>query len=68
MPMLDWNSYRKQLVAGVGEIAKISPDTIRGYTTLGDEDRDCPSSFKSRPIFQAMPVIITVTTTGETFP
>jgi AhpD family alkylhydroperoxidase len=33
--MLDWNCYRKQLVAGVGEIAKISPDTVRGYTTLG---------------------------------
>jgi hypothetical protein len=31
MPILDWNSYRKQLVAGVGEIAKISPDTVRGY-------------------------------------
>jgi len=35
MPMLDWNSYRKQLVAGVGEIAKISPDTVRGYATVG---------------------------------
>jgi alkylhydroperoxidase/carboxymuconolactone decarboxylase family protein YurZ len=35
MPMLDWNSYCKQLVAGVGEIAKISPDTVRGYTTIG---------------------------------
>jgi AhpD family alkylhydroperoxidase len=33
--MLDWNSYCKQLVAGVGEIAKISPDTVRGYTTIG---------------------------------
>jgi AhpD family alkylhydroperoxidase len=35
MPMLDWNSYRKQLVAGVAEIAKISPDTVKGYVTLG---------------------------------
>jgi AhpD family alkylhydroperoxidase len=35
MPMLDWNSYRKQLVAGVGEMAKLGPDTVKGYTTLG---------------------------------
>src|ERR1700712_4419563 len=35
MQMLDWNTYRKQLVAGVGGIAKLSPDTIKGYAQLG---------------------------------
>ena len=34
MSMLDWNGYRAQLVAGVGNFAKLSPDTVRGYTTL----------------------------------
>jgi AhpD family alkylhydroperoxidase len=34
MPMLDWNTYRQQLLARVGEIAKISPDTVKGYQTL----------------------------------
>jgi AhpD family alkylhydroperoxidase len=34
MSMLDWNIYRQQLVVRVGEIAKISPDTIKGYQTL----------------------------------
>ena len=34
MPMLDWNQYRKQVVAGVGDLAKLSPDTVRGYGTL----------------------------------
>jgi AhpD family alkylhydroperoxidase len=34
MPMLDWNTYRQQLMARVGEIAKISPDTVKGYQTL----------------------------------
>lgn len=34
--MLDWNNYRKQLLARVGEIAKITPDTIKGYQTLAD--------------------------------
>ena len=35
MHMLDWNSYRQQLMAGVGGLAKLSPDTVRGYGTLG---------------------------------
>ena len=34
MSMLDWNGYRAQVVAGVGNIAKLSPDTVRGYTAL----------------------------------
>lgn len=34
MSMLDWNTYRGQVVAGVGEIAKLSPDTVKGYATL----------------------------------
>lgn len=28
--MLDWNGYRQQVAAGVGEIGRISPDTVRG--------------------------------------
>lgn len=35
MRMHDWNEYRQQVVAGVGELAKLSPDTVRGYVTLG---------------------------------
>ena len=34
MSMLDWNTYRQQLMVRVGEIAKISPETIKGYQTL----------------------------------
>jgi AhpD family alkylhydroperoxidase len=34
MHMLDWNTYRQQLIAGVGGIAKLSPDTVKGYTQL----------------------------------
>jgi AhpD family alkylhydroperoxidase len=34
MRMHDWNGYRAQVVAGVGNLAKLSPDTVRGYTTL----------------------------------
>lgn len=34
MSMLDWNNYRGQVVAGVGKIAKLSPDTVKGYAAL----------------------------------
>jgi AhpD family alkylhydroperoxidase len=32
--MMDWNEYMKQVLNGVGEFAKLSPDTVRGYMTL----------------------------------
>src|SRR5690349_20879602 len=34
--MLDWKTYREQLQATVGEIGKISPETIRGYQGLSN--------------------------------
>ena len=32
--MLDWNEYQKELGTRIGEMAKLSPDTLRGYQTL----------------------------------
>lgn len=32
--MLDWNVYRDELKSRIGEIGKLSPDTVRGYATL----------------------------------
>lgn len=32
--MLDWLQYRKELLGRIGEIGKLSPDTLRGYQTL----------------------------------
>ena len=32
--MLDWNGYRNELGTRIGEIGKLSPDTVRGYSTL----------------------------------
>src|SRR5579863_1985133 len=32
--MLDWNEYQKQIGTTLGELAKLSPDTVRGYQTL----------------------------------
>jgi AhpD family alkylhydroperoxidase len=34
MHMHDWNTYREQIVEGVGGLAKLSPDTVKGYKTL----------------------------------
>jgi alkylhydroperoxidase/carboxymuconolactone decarboxylase family protein YurZ len=36
MSMKDWNDYRRQLVAGVRDLAKLTPDMVRGYTALRD--------------------------------
>ena len=35
MAMLNWNDYRNQILARIGEIGKLSPDTIKGYMALG---------------------------------
>lgn len=31
--MKDWNGYRDQLMAGIGDFAKLSPDRLGGYMT-----------------------------------
>ena len=33
--MMDWNEYQKQIGTTLGELMKLSPDTVRGYQTLG---------------------------------
>jgi|SRR5882672_10823262 len=32
--MIDWNEYHKQVGARLGDVMKVSPDTLRGYQTL----------------------------------
>ncbi len=32
--MLNWLEYRKELMGRIGEIGKLSPDTVAGYQTL----------------------------------
>ena len=34
MHLYDWGNYRKQLIAGSNELARLSPDTTRGYAAL----------------------------------
>lgn len=37
--MIDWNSYHDQVLAGVGELASLNPDVIRGYQAIGGAAR-----------------------------
>ena len=32
--VMDWNEYQKQIGARIGDLAKLSPDTLKGYQTL----------------------------------
>src|SRR5881398_2465875 len=32
--VMDWNQYHKEIGARVGELGKLSPDTLKGYLTL----------------------------------
>ena len=34
--MLDWNDYQSQIGSRLTELAKLTPDTLRGYRTLGE--------------------------------
>ena len=34
--MMDWNEYQKQLLATIGQLAILSPDTLRGYRALSE--------------------------------
>ena len=34
--MLDWNGYHAQILKTLAELGRLSPDTLRGYRTLGD--------------------------------
>ena len=36
MAMLNWNDYRNQILARVGDIGKLSPDTVKGFAALSD--------------------------------
>jgi AhpD family alkylhydroperoxidase len=34
MRMMDWSTYRQQVMTGVSAVAKLSPDTVKGYVQL----------------------------------
>jgi AhpD family alkylhydroperoxidase len=34
--MLDWSTYHQELLATIGNMAKLSPDVVRGYSQLSE--------------------------------
>ena len=34
--MIDWNEYHTQVLHGIGEIGRASPDIVRGYRMIGE--------------------------------
>jgi AhpD family alkylhydroperoxidase len=39
MHMMDWNTYRREIVAGVGDLAKLSPETVKAYVAMSTPDQ-----------------------------
>jgi len=34
MHVLEWGAYRNQILAGVGEVGRLTPDTVKVYVAL----------------------------------
>jgi len=57
--MLDWNAYRKQLQTTIGEMSKVIPGTVRGYSELSaGNGKDAVLSPKIRELI-ALAVAVT---------
>ena len=64
MYMIDWNTYRQQVVAGIGNVAKLSPDTVKGYVQLNQANaKDSHLGAKTRELI-ALAVAISLRRDG----
>jgi AhpD family alkylhydroperoxidase len=36
MVMLEWDKYRQELLTRIGDLGRLSPETVRGYRALSD--------------------------------
>ncbi|MGZ9719303.1 MULTISPECIES: carboxymuconolactone decarboxylase family protein [Rhizobium] len=64
MHMMDWNAYRNQVLAGVGDVAKLSPDTVKGYAQLSNANaKDGHFDAKMRELI-ALAVAVTLRCDG----
>ena len=46
--MMDWNGYRQRLKSTIGQLAGLSPDTLRGYQACRARDRRPTTSMPKR--------------------
>lgn len=62
--MLDWPDYRRQLGEGVKQLGKLSPETLKGYSTLSNAGRQADVlGAKTRELI-ALAVAVTVRCDG----
>lgn len=57
--MLNWNEYHKEIGSRLGELMKLSPDTLRGYRTLSDAN--AKSSLLGAKIRELISLAVAVT-------
>jgi AhpD family alkylhydroperoxidase len=58
--MLNWNEYQKQIGTTLVELAKLSPDTLRGYRTLSDAN--AKTSLLGAKVRELISLAVAVTT------
>jgi len=56
--MIDWNEYHKQIGATLGELMKLSPDTVRGYQTLSAANSKTGKLATTEEIAEALGVAV----------
>jgi AhpD family alkylhydroperoxidase len=58
--ILDWNDYEKQLMAGVGSLAKLTPDSVRGYQVVSNAN--AKTTLLGEKVRQLISLAVAVTT------
>jgi AhpD family alkylhydroperoxidase len=57
---MDWNENRAQLLENVGELQKLSPDTVKGYLTVSGAGRK--TAHMDEKVRQLISLAVAVTT------
>ena len=62
--MLDWVGYRNEILGRIGEMGRLSPDTLKGYQALSGADaKTCHLDGKTRGLI-ALAVAVTARCDG----
>ena len=58
--LMDWNAYKTELLKTIPEFAKLTPDSLKGYTVLSDANK--AHSLLGEKVRQLISVAVAVTT------
>ena len=58
--MLDWNQYHKELGGRLKELSGLSPDTLKGYMTMADANKQ--TTLLGEKVRQLISLAVAVTT------